>query len=120
MMIEYESCHQEGVLLLFSDLPAVHMGIPVRQLLSAYELLPERHLYVWQHHEKVVGVIGIHKQKQTFAVHHISVHPSFRNQGIGSSLVHGVQELHLHLAMCSTQETKHFLNKCWQKQSLLG
>lgn len=120
MMINYEPFHQEAVLHLLSHLPTVQKGVPVQQILSAYEVLPERRLYVWKHNEEVVGAIGIQKQQQTFAVHHIAVHPSFRNQGIGSSLVHAVQEKHIPQATCSTHATKNFLEKCWQKQSLFS
>jgi len=117
MMIEYESHHRETVLRLLSHLPSVRKGVSVQQILSTYERLPERRLYVWLENEKVIGVIGIHLQKQTFAVHHIAVHPSLRNQGIGSSLIQAVQDKYISQAMCSTQETKDFLDSCWHKQS---
>lgn len=117
MMIAYESCHREAVLRLLSYLPTARKGVSVQQILSAYERQPERRLYVWEENEKVVGVIGIHLQKQTFAVHHIAVHPSFRNRGIGSSLIQAIQEEYISQAMCSTHETKDFLDRCWHKQS---
>ncbi|MBU9673309.1 GNAT family N-acetyltransferase [Planococcus sp. CP5-4] len=117
MMIEYESCHRETVLRLLSHLPSARKGVPVQQILNTYEGLAERRLYVWKESDKVVGVIGIHLQQQTFAVHHIAIHPSFRNRGIGNSLLQSVQEEHISQAMCSTHETKDFLDRCWQKQS---
>lgn len=117
MMIAYDSRHREAVLRLLSYLPTARKGVSVQQILSAYERQPERRLYIWEENEKVVGVIGIHLQKQTFAVHHIAVHPPFRNRGIGSSLIHALQEEYISQAMCSTQETKDFLDRCWHKQS---
>lgn len=74
---------------------------------------PNWQLYLWKEHDDFLGIIGIELGEHTFIVHHAAVIPSYRNEGIGHKMVEEIQRLQEHLAMCSSPQTKEFLEKCW-------
>lgn len=113
MLIKYKKLNEKIAMALLSfmqdksDLPTLQKS------LERYAQYPEWQLYLWKEEEDFIGTIGIEIAEYTFAVHDIAVTPSFRNKGIGLAMVEKVQQLHEPLALCSTLETKEFLEKCW-------
>lgn len=98
---------------LLASIPSVHTTPFLNEPKKQCKKDAYYHLYVWQIHEKIVGLIGIEVHAYTFIVRHMVVHPSFRNEGIGHAMVAEVQRMQEPRAMTSSEETKQFLTKCW-------
>ncbi|MDN7242394.1 GNAT family N-acetyltransferase [Planococcus sp. N028] len=114
MLIKYKKALEKITMGLLSFIPADLQLSTLQKTVQQYEDNPDWQLYLWKCEEDFVGVIGIEIQELTFAVHHISVNPSFRGEGIGHAMVEKVQELQDPRAMQATERTKDFLEKCWK------
>ena len=115
-LVKYKETHEKIAMGLLSFMMAESNPKRLQEIVKLYEVNQDWQLYFWKKDDDFVGIIGIEVNGQTFAVRHIAVDPSFRNEGIGSLLVENVQQLHEPMAMCSTIETRNFLTKCWQRK----
>lgn len=116
MLVKYKKPNEKVAMGLLSFMPKEHDLHTLQKSMKQYTEDPNWQLYLWKQEEDFIGVIGIELDELTFTVHHAAVNPSFRNEGIGQKMVEKVQQLHGTLAMCSTIETKDFLEKCWAVQ----
>lgn len=116
VLIKFENSHEKVAMDLLSFMSSEQKLNVLQHTIRLYEEDPNWHLYFWKVDEDFVGAIGIELNEHTFNVHHASVHPAFRNEGIGHIMVEHVQRLHEPLAMSATPETKDFLAKCWEHQ----
>jgi len=114
MLVKYKKVFEKIAMGLLSFMPAGRELSDLQEMMKQYEENPDRQLYLWKREEDFVGVIGIEVQELTFTVHHISVNPSFRGEGIGHIMVQKVQELQEPRAMQASAGTKEFLEKCWE------
>lgn len=115
-LIKFKKPHKKIAMGLLSFMPNEQHLDSLQKTMQQYENNPNWQLYLWQQADDFIGAIGIELNELTFNVHHACVNPSFRNEGIGRSMVEEVQELHQPLALCATPETKDFLEKCWNRQ----
>lgn len=116
LLKKYRKSYEKIAMGLLSLMPSEQNLAVLKKTMQRYEENPNWQLYLCKQENDCIGVIGIELKEHTFIVHHASVNPSFRNEGIGQIIVQKVQELHEPLAMCTTPETKEFLAKCWEKQ----
>lgn len=116
LLVKYKKLNEKIAMGLLSFMPREHDLQTLQNSMDRYTEDPNWQLYLWKQDEDLVGVIGIELDELTFTVHHAAVNPSFRNEGIGQQMIERVQQLHETLAMCSTHETKDFLEKCWTNQ----
>lgn len=114
MLIKYKKSAKKITMGLLSFMPNVRELTGLEQTMQKYEENADWQLYLWKQGEDFIGLIGIEVQELTFTVHHATVNPSFRNEGIGHEMVEKLQQLQGPRAMQSTKETKDFLAKCWQ------
>lgn len=116
VLIKYEPTYEKDAVDLLSFRSSEQKLNILQNTITLYKEDPNWQLYLWKLDENLVGAIGIELNEHTFNVHHASVHPSFRNEGIGHSMVEQIQRFYEPLAMSATPETKDFLSKCWDHQ----
>lgn len=115
-LIKYKKSHAKIAMEYLAYMPCEMDLADLQQTLHQYEQDSGWQLYLAMDGTGYIGAIGIELSEHTFCVHHISVHPSLRNEGIGNTMVEKVQQLHEPLALCTAEATKDFLAKCWDKQ----
>lgn len=113
MLLKYKKANNKVARGLLSYTTVHHKAGALQRIIQNYEEHPDWQLYLWKEHDDFLGIIGIELEEHTFTVHHAAVIPSYRNEGIGHKMVEEVQRLQEPLAMCSSPQTKEFLEKCW-------
>lgn len=77
----------------------------LQQLMDLYESDPLHQLYTWKENDKIVGVIGVMKEADEFAVQHLSIIPSYAKDEIAQKMLAGLQEISRFEKMRITNET---------------
>lgn len=114
MLIKYKKSYEKVAMGLLSFMPNERQLKILQQTLQKYEEIPAWQLYLWKQEDDVIGLIGVEVGELTFTVHHASVNPSYRSEGIGHAMVEKIQELQEPRAMQASIDTKDFLAKCWE------
>jgi len=116
MLIRYKKTYEKIAMGLLSYMPG---GLSVKMLqetIHVYETDDVWQLYLWKKDEDIIGLIGIEIAEDTYTVHHISINPSFRNEGIGEEMVLKLQQQFPEKECRSMDETEAFLQKCASKK----
>lgn len=111
MLIKYKKSHEKIAMGLLSYMPDERLLKTLQRTLEKYEKEPDWQLFLWRQEADLIGLIGIEVGELTFTVHHVSVNPSHRSEGIGQAMVEKTQELQEPRAMQASKETKNFLTK---------
>lgn len=114
VLIKYKKTYKKVAMGLLSFMPDERQLKILQQTLQKYEEDSAWQLYLWKQEDDLVGVIGIEVSELTFTVHHVSVNPSYQNEGVGHAMVEKVLELQEPRAMQASLKTKDFLTKCWE------
>lgn len=113
VLVKYEKTIEKVAMSLLSFMPGERELKNSQKTMQKYEEDPAWQLYLWRQGDDFIGLIGIEADEHTYTVHHASVTPSCRSEGIGHAMVEKVQELQEPRAMKASKETKDFLAKCW-------
>ena len=113
MLNRYKQSHEKIAMGLLSFMPQERNVKQLKKTMERYNERPDWQLFLWKEGEDYVGAIGIQvEDDESFTVHHISVVPSFRGEGIGQKMVARVEKLMGNRRTKPTEETKAFLMKC--------
>lgn len=115
MLIRYKKTYEKIAMGLLSYMPDERNVKALQESIHTYENDENWHLYLWKSEEDILGLLGIEMEEDHYTIHHISVNPSFRGEGIGKKMVGKVRELFPDKACESTTETEQFLTKCVTK-----
>lgn len=85
--------------------------------LDWYEAEDDRQLFLWKSEEtgNFIGIIGV-EIKDIVLLRHISIDPSYRNEGITYKILDALQEKFEDKNIASTLETASIISK-WQKKN---
>lgn len=119
MIVKYKKSSRKIAMGLLSFMPAERELTTLQQTIHRYEEDPDWHLYLWKDKEDFVGLIGIELSENYFTVHHASVNPSYRGEGVGHTMIEKVQQLMSPREMRATEETEAFLMKCREHKGRL-
>lgn len=112
MLIRYKKAFEKIAMGLLSFMPNEKDIKKLQQTMKQYEELENWQLFLWKQDDDIIGLIGISITEEHVMIQHISVNPSYRHQGIGKTMVAAVIELYPDKAICSSEETKDFIEKC--------
>lgn len=116
MLIRYKKSCEKIAMGLLSLMPKEKNIKNLCQTMKLYETDPNWQLYLLKKGDAYVGLIGLEMGEDEFTVHHISVLPSFRGEGLGRYMIEKVQVLMQHRIMKSTPETKAVVAHCLEKK----
>jgi riboflavin biosynthesis RibT protein len=116
MLIRYKKSCEKIAMGLLSFMPLEKDLKKLKQTMRRYEENPNWQLYLWKKGDDFIGLIGVEVNDSSFTVHHISVMPSYRGEGIGLLMVDKIQDLLKPLEMLPTEETRGFLELCREKR----
>ena len=102
---------------LLSYIPDLRTVTYLQEEMESYIENENKKFYLWRdaHTENIVAIIGIGLDDSVLLVRHLSVSPSFRNEGIIYKMLDKLQTLYPDLMINGTLETAPFLSKWVQK-----
>ncbi|MGM9927673.1 MAG: GNAT family N-acetyltransferase [Bacillus sp. (in: firmicutes)] len=116
MLIRYRKSYEKIAMGLLSLMPNEKDVKKLQLSIKQYETSDNQQLYLWKEEEDVVGLIGVVfetvEQKKRMVIHHLTVNPSFRYQGIGKKMINGIMELFPDAVLAATDSTSPFIGKC--------
>ncbi|MFJ7975239.1 GNAT family N-acetyltransferase [Peribacillus sp. JNUCC 23] len=112
MLIKYKKAYEKFAMGLLSFMPEEKDIKKLQNTIKEYEINDNLQLYLWKN-EEIVGAIGIDLSlSDVIIIKHISVNPSFRQQGIGKTMIKEIQELFPNKETKPNENTVSFFEKC--------
>lgn len=117
MLIQYKNDYEKIAMGLLSYIADLKEPVRLEEELERYDTLENRHLYLWQSEEtkNLIGVAGVEEEEELVLLRHISIDPSFRNEGLTYKMLDAINELYPDKNIVSTLETAAIISK-WQKK----
>lgn len=113
MLIRYKKNFEKIAMGLLSFMPEEKDVKKLQHTIKEYNSNPDWHLYLWKEDDDILGAIGVRIENDLNAVvQHITVNPSYRNNGIGKQMVQSIKQQYQHkYAVCADDMTQEFFNK---------
>ncbi|MES9685473.1 N-acetyltransferase [Bacillus sp. AFS001701] len=112
MLIRYKKTYEKIAMGLLSFMPNEKNVKSLVNTIKDYETKDDHHLFLWKL-DDIVGIIGIQLlPDKVIMIKHLSVNPSFRNQGIATSLYDAIRSQYTDYTIVTTQEVASFIEHC--------
>lgn len=117
MLVQFKSDFEKIAMGLLSYIEDLKETARLKEEIELYKEDDNRDLFLWKSNETddFCGVIGIEKNDGMILVRHVSVNPSYRNEGIAGAMIDSVAAEYEVNSLMSTLETSDLVNK-WQKR----
>lgn len=117
MLISYNQNYEKIAMGLLSYITDFNSMERLRSEMESYVTEENKKLYLWrsQSSDNIIAVIGVEWSDSVVLVRHISVNPSFRNEGLLYKILDKLQILYPEHAINGTLETTVFVSKWIQK-----
>lgn len=113
MLIRYKKTFEKIAMGLLSFMPTEKDLKKLQQTIKQYETDENWHLFLYKVDEDIIGLVGIcQNNSDGYIVQHISVNPSYRNQGIGKSMIKTIREMFPDAKIEPVKEIESFFMKC--------
>lgn len=112
MLYRYKKSLEKIAMGLLSFMPQERDLKKLQQTMHKYEENPDWQLFLWKEGDDYVGLVGVELEESSFTIHHVSVNPSHRGEGIGHEMIAKLQEIMRDREMHATEETEAFIQKC--------
>lgn len=116
MLLRYKKAYEKIAMGLLSYMPGEKSVKKLQETIHLYETEEDWQLYLLKQDEDFIGLAGIKLEVDSYTVMHLSVNPSFRGEGIGSTIIEKLGDLFPGLECKSTEDTESFMKKCLQKE----
>lgn len=111
MLIKYKGSYEKIAMGLLAYMPDEKNVKKLQQTIRKYVEDPRWQLYLWKE-EDIVGIVGITLlEDEKVQLNHISVNPSYREEGLGKKIIAALQELYKDNVVPNVQTTLFFA-KC--------
>ncbi|HSP23166.1 MAG TPA: GNAT family N-acetyltransferase [Planococcus sp. (in: firmicutes)] len=117
MLFRYKKSFEKIAMGLLSFMPRERELKKLQQTMHIYEENPDWQLFLWKKGDDFVGLLGVEVHEDHFTLHHVSVNPSHRGEGIGQAMIEKIQQLMNGKEMRTTEETDAFIHKCLEKKA---
>ncbi|AYC29350.1 GNAT family N-acetyltransferase [Paenisporosarcina cavernae] len=112
MLLRYKKSGEKIAMGLLSFMPEEKEFKKLQDTIHTYETDPNWHLFLWKKEEDFVGLIGVESVDGICTIHHITVNPSHRGEGIGKTMVDKVKTILSCESFTASAQTKSFFEKC--------
>lgn len=118
MLVEYKADYQKITMGLLSYVPDLKETNRLMKELNWYAQEDNRQLFLWKSEETndFVGVLGIEVEEEFILVRHISINPSFREEGLAHRLLDVLAAKYAPKQLVGTIETGPLIAK-WHTES---
>lgn len=111
MLIRYKPSYEKIAMGLLSYMPGEKEIKTLQQTMKRYETDEDWQLFLWKE-EDIIGVIGICTfQDGTAELSHISINPSYREEGIGKEMIEALRNI-VKGNLVANSRTRSFFKKC--------
>lgn len=111
MLVKYKPAYKKIAMGLISYMPNEKEIKILQETIERYETDDAWQLFLWKE-EDIVGVAGIRILDEARAeLCHLSVNPSFRDEGIGKTIVAAIREK-IGKELLPTEDTESFFYTC--------
>ncbi|SRR5690606_15225634 len=112
MLIRYKKSFEKIAMGLLSFMPEEKDLKKLQQTIKQYETSDDWQLFLWRE-DDIIGLIGVYTGNDpVLEIHHISVNPSHRHQGVGKNMVKALKDLYPDKILQANELTEAFLKKC--------
>lgn len=112
MLIKYKNSYEKISMGLLAYMPEEKNVKKLQQTIKKYEEDPRWQLYLWKEQDDIIGIIGIVQlEDDTVQLNHLSINPSFREEGIGKKMIAELKQMYNNKVVPSVQ-TALFFAKC--------
>ena len=111
MLIRYKKSYEKIAMGLLSFMPEERDLKQLQTTMKMYETNEDWQLYLWKETD-LVGLIGAVINEETVEIQHISVNPSHREEGIGTSMIMALKKMYKNHQILPNERTQSFFEKC--------
>ena len=112
MLIRYKKSFEKIAMGLLSFMPNEKDIKKLQQTIKQYETDDDWQLYLWKENEDIIGLVGISRiGEQAYEILHLTVTPSYRNQGIGRAMVKALKDLYPDASFTPSKDVAPYYNK---------
>jgi len=109
MLIRYKKTYEKIAMGLLSFMPNEKDVKKLMNTIKDYETNEQFQLFLWKQ-DDIVGIIGIEiLVDKNILIKHLSVNPSYRNQGIATTIYEETQRMYKDYSFQFTDEIKSFI-----------
>lgn len=117
MLVQYNNDYEKISMGLLSYIADLKEPARLEEELERYDATEDRQLYLWQSEEtgNLIGIVGVEEEEDLVLLRHISIDPSFRNEGLTYKMLNALKERYTDRNIVATLETASIISK-WQKK----
>lgn len=113
MLIRYKKVLEKIAMGLLSFMPNEKDIKKLQATIKQYETLENWQLYLWKEEDDMIGLIGIViEADERVLIQHLTVNPSFRNQGIGRKMFQQIKDIYCNKEIVANDVTASYIVKC--------
>jgi riboflavin biosynthesis RibT protein len=112
MLVRYKKAFEKIAMGLLSFMPNEKDLKRLQQTIKQYETDDKWQLFLWKNDDDIIGLIGVIVRDQVVEIQHISVNPSYRDEGIGTSMVKAIKQMYQNYSVQPNAYTASFFEKC--------
>lgn len=112
MLNRYKKAYEKIAMGLLSFMPNEKDLKVLQSTIQKYDTEPNWELYLYKQDVDYIGLVGVERMDEQLIVHHISVDPSYRNEGLGTKMVQELAEQNDTVAVKACELTEPFIEKC--------
>ena len=119
MLLDYKNDYEKISMGLLSFVPDLKDVSRLQDEMDWYQSKEDRKLYLWKSEDTqdIIGVIGVEIGNDMILLRHISINPSFRNEGISYNMLEALECRFLQKKILGTLETSALVAKWEQEKS---
>lgn len=119
MLLDYKNDYEKISMGLLSFVPDLKDVSRLQDEMDWYQSKENYKLYLWKSEETqdIIGVIGVEIENDMTLVRHISINPSFRNEGISYKILEALEKRLPQKKVMGTLETASLIVKWEQEKS---
>ncbi|WP_080146314.1 GNAT family N-acetyltransferase [Marinilactibacillus piezotolerans] len=113
MLVEFKSDYQKITMGLLSYVPDLKETTRLMKEIEWYQQEDNRQLYLWRSDETndFAGVVGTEIEEEFVLVRHISVNPSYRDEGLAHEILDALSDRFSPKQLVGTIETGSLITK---------
>lgn len=119
MLLDYKNDYEKISMGLLSFVPDLKDVSRLQDEMDWYQSKEDRKLYLWKSEDTqdIIGVIGAEIGNDMILLRHISINPSFRNEGISYKMLEALERRFPQKKIMGTLETSALVAKWEQEKS---
>lgn len=117
MLLDYKNTYEKITMGLLSFIPDFKDVTRLKFELDWYQQEENRKLFLWRGEETqdMIAVIGVETGDELILLRHISINPSFRNEGISYKILEALERQFPDQKIIGTLETAQLIVK-WEQE----